>query len=90
MFIFANWDSAPLEYTSQLLADFDRTRPGYLVLPDDVPLHARRMGQNIRELIQFPQRRENYIEAWRRIEEYAAAHYVKEQSIGEEAVWRRR
>jgi hypothetical protein len=90
MFIFANWDSAPLEYMSRLLADFECTRPRYLVLPEDVPLHAERMGRNIRELIQFPQRRANYSEAWRRIEAYAEEHYVKEATVGDEAVWRRR
>jgi hypothetical protein len=90
MFLFANWDSAPLEYSAQLLEDFDRTRPRYLVLPADVPRHAERMGRNIRELAAFPVRRANYAEAWRRIDRYAREHYIEETTLGEETVWRRK
>ncbi|MGH7177500.1 MAG: glycosyltransferase family 39 protein, partial [Tepidisphaeraceae bacterium] len=35
-FLFANYDQAPLEYSRRMIADFERTRPKFVVLPAEL------------------------------------------------------
>jgi hypothetical protein len=87
-FLFANWDTAPLEYSRSMLADFRAHRPVYLILPADMDRYLDHQVHNIAELAHFPQRARNYRTAWRRIESYARAHYRLEAHLGEQAIWR--
>ena len=89
-FLFTNYDEAGLDYSAGMIADFQRTKPAYIILP--MPLD-RRMQYQIDfypELNRLAIRRENYIAGWHRIEQYTLANYVKETVIGNNAVYHRR
>jgi hypothetical protein len=88
-FLFTNYDSAGLDYSAGVIADFERTKPMYIVLP--VPLDKRMQYQIdfIPELNRRPMRQANYIAGWRRIDAYTLSHYTKETMIGNDAIYRR-
>jgi hypothetical protein len=87
-FLFANYDNAGLDYSAMIIADLQRTKPAYVILP--TPLDPwLRWQTNIVELNSRPVRRANYITGWRRIEQYTQEHYVKESTVGTDAVYRR-
>jgi hypothetical protein len=89
-FLFTNYDGAGLDYSAGIIADFERTKPAYIILP--MPLQQRMQYQIdfIPELYRRPIRQVNYITGWRRIERYTLEHYTKETIIGNDAVYRRR
>ncbi len=89
-FLFTNYDTAGLDYSAGIIADFERTRPRYIILP--IPLDQRMQYQIdfIPELNRRPVRRASYIAGWRRIERYTLDHYTRETVIGNDAVYRRR
>jgi hypothetical protein len=89
-FLFANFDEAPLEYATQILADFERTRPRYIVLPAQRQRMVKHQSEHIVELARFPKRRANFQIAWQRIGDYVDQHYDLESRIGNDAVYRRR
>ncbi len=89
-FLFTNYDRAGLDYSAGMIADFQRLKPEWIILP--VPLDHRLQNQIdfIPELNQRPQRAANYRLGWHRIEQYTLAHYVKQTMVGNDAVYRRR
>lgn len=89
-FLFVNYDAAPLEYSRQMLADFEATRPEYLVLPARMEKYLANQWTQIAELARSPVRRHNYCAAWRSLEAYARQHYQIETFIRGHAVWRRK
>jgi len=89
-FLFANFDQAPLEYGATILADFEQTRPKYIMLPAEFDRVMAHQGHEILELNRFPARRENYFKAWRDIRAYVLAHYAWETRLDSDDVFRRR
>jgi 4-amino-4-deoxy-L-arabinose transferase-like glycosyltransferase len=89
-FLFTNYDDAGLDYSAGMIADFDRIKPAYIILP--VPLDRRLQYQIdfIPELNRRPIRQQNYLAGWRRIEQYTLEHYTKETMVGNDAVYHRR
>jgi len=89
-FLFTNYDNAGLDYSAEMIADFQRIKPAYIILP--VPLDKRLQYQIdfIPELNRRPIRQENYLTGWHRIEQYTLDHYTKETMIGNDAVYHRR
>jgi 4-amino-4-deoxy-L-arabinose transferase-like glycosyltransferase len=89
-FLFTNYDDAGLDYSAGMIADFQRIKPAYIVLP--IPLDKRLQYQIdfIPELNQRPMRRANYLAGWHRIEEYTLEHYDKETMVGNDSVYHRR
>jgi hypothetical protein len=89
-FLFTNYDEAGLDYSAGMIADFERIKPAYIILP--VPLDRRLQYQIdfIPELNRRPLRQQNYIAGWHRIERYTLAHYTKETLVGNDAVYHRR
>jgi hypothetical protein len=89
-FLFANYDEAPIEYVTRILADFERTRPTYVVLPAQRQRWVNHQCRYILELSRFPVRRANFECAWQRIFAYVDANYQCETRIGNDAVYRKR
>ena len=88
-FLFANDDAAAAVDSAQLVADLDRRRPAFVVLPADLPRWLDRQTSGIVELAQRPARAAAYRAGWRRIERYTLAHYRREATVGGDAVYRR-
>ncbi len=88
-FLFANYDSAPLEYSNEILKDFDRSHPQYIVLRADFDSYVKHQCKYILELERFPTRRANFQIAWNQIAQYVRDHYTVETTIGHEQIWRR-
>jgi hypothetical protein len=88
-FLFANYDEAPTEYVQQIVSDFDRTRPRYVVLPAQRQRWVDHQCKYILELSRFPVRRANFELAWGRIYDYVDANYVCEARVGNDAIYRR-
>jgi hypothetical protein len=89
-FLFANHDSAAGEYLPQILADFDRTQPRYIVLPAQRQRMIQHQIDQVVEFTHFPRRRENFARAWQQIFEYVDERYVLETRIGNHSIYRRR
>jgi hypothetical protein len=89
-FLFTNHDQAPLEYGQQILLDFARTRPKYIVLFTNFEPWLAHQCEYYTELRLNRARRENYLKAWRAIRQYVDQHYVGEATVGEETVYRRK
>jgi hypothetical protein len=89
-FLFANYDTAPLEYSDQILQDFESNRTKYVVLRRDLQEYVDHQCQYILELERFPKRQQNFRKAWNHIAAYVRANYTVEATIGREQIWRRR
>jgi hypothetical protein len=89
-FLFTNYDNAGLDYSAGLIADFERTKPAYIILPTPLQERVQRQIDFIPELSLRPSRGKNYLTGWRRIEQYTLDHYVKETMVGSDAVYHRR
>jgi hypothetical protein len=89
-FLFANYDEAPIEYVAMMIADFERTKPKYIVLPVDRRRMVNHQCDHIVELARFPRRRENFQAAWETIGDYVDQRYVLEARLANDAVYRRR
>jgi hypothetical protein len=87
-FLFANYDTAGSDYSRMIVADLERTKPAFMVLPASVEQYLA-WQTRIVELSNRPVRRANYIIGWHRIEQYTLDHYVKESVVGNDAVYRR-
>jgi hypothetical protein len=89
-FLFTNYDNAGLDYSAGMIADFERAKPAYIILP--VPMQEQLDYQTdyLPELAYRPVRKQNYIIGWHRIEQYTLDHYVKETMVGNNAVYHRR
>ncbi len=89
-FLFTNYDNAGLDYSAMIVADLDRTRPAYIILPAHLDEWTQTQIKYIVELNSRPVRRANYITGWHRIEQYTLEHYVKESIVGSNVVYRRK
>ncbi len=89
-FLFTNYDDAGLDYSRQMIADFERIKPKYIFLP--IPLNRRIQAQAnfVPELMLRPRRRENFILGWDLIRDYTLSHYTLEAIVGDELAYRRR
>ena len=88
-FLWVNYDEAPIEYCSSMLADFERNRPKYVLLPTEVERFITFQSSHIKELGNDPVRKANFTKAWGMLREYVDAHYVAEAVIGRDTVYRR-
>ena len=88
-FLFTNYDTAGLDYSATIIQDFERTKPAFIVLPNQLDDWVQMQIKYIVELNSRPVRRANYIIGWHRIQRYTLDHYVKESIVGGDAVYRR-
>jgi hypothetical protein len=89
-FLFANTDTAPLEYSDQIVRDFQANRPRYIVLRSDLDDYVRHQRIYILELERIPKRSANFQIAWERIGQYVHANYEVEATVGQQEIWRRK
>lgn len=87
---FANHDEAPREFAGQLLQDWERTQPKYIVLP----IHQRQWVNDAARMFPMlamrPLRQENYLWAWDQIFEYLAINYEPEAIVDGLRLYRRK
>src|SRR5205085_6952911 len=88
-FLFANTDDAPIKYSTMMLADFNRTRPKYIVLPAERERFIAHQSKYILELARCPARRTNFAIAWHHIFDFVDRNYCAEVRIGNDVVYRR-
>jgi hypothetical protein len=88
-FLFLNYDEAPLEYSDVMLHDFDVRRPKYIVMPMDLKDKLRDETARAPELFNRPVRKQNYVKAWGRIEQYVKEHYRFEKWMDGQMIYRR-
>jgi hypothetical protein len=89
-FLFLNYDTAPLEYSGVMLHDFEERRPKYVIMPLDLKDKLRYETERAPELLNRPQRRQNYVEAWHRIDRYVRNNYKLEKMLDAQLIFRRR
>ena len=89
-FLFTNYDTAGLDYSAGMLADFERIKPAYIVIPTPLDRRMQYQIDFIPELNRRPIRRESYITGWHRIQQYTLEYYDLETMIGNDAVYHRR
>ncbi|HEX8342555.1 MAG TPA: glycosyltransferase 87 family protein [Tepidisphaeraceae bacterium] len=80
-FLFANGDTAPLTFSSRILADLRHRSPKYVVLYDDPARFIRFYQTNMAELVAYPARGENFATAWTAIDDYVRRHYTTEANV---------
>ncbi len=88
-FLFANDGATAGADSAQLVADLAARRPAFVVLPADLPAWLHRQTNGIVELSANPGRAAAYAAGWRRVERYTLAHYRREATVGDAAVYRR-
>jgi hypothetical protein len=88
-FLWVNDDNAPLEYCRAMLADFDRRRPKYILLPTKIDWYIDAVSNHIKELNLNPQRKKNFVSAWIELRDYVRKNYRPEAQIGRETIYRR-
>jgi hypothetical protein len=86
---FANHDDAPNIFLKQLLEDWDRTRPLYIVLPADQKQWVRDVTEIVPSLSMRPERKKNFLLAWGKIDEYLDHHYKLETTLDGRHLFRR-
>lgn len=88
-FLFANDDAAPMRFSDAILEDFAKRQPRYIVLHTDLWGYVTHQQNNIRELEDFAQRRQNYGDAWAKIDAYVRQHYHPAGREGRFTIWAR-
>jgi hypothetical protein len=88
-FLFTNYDDAWLDYSAMIIADLQKTKPQYIILPTHTDEYVATQIKYIVELNSRPLRRANYVTGWNRIEQYTLDHYEKESAVGNDTVYRR-
>jgi hypothetical protein len=89
-FLFLNSDKAPAELSSMILSDWRTVRPKYIVFWTDLNDWLKHQNVWCAELAQFPSRRDANSNAWHAMQDYVMQHYVAEQRLGRETVYRLR
>ena len=89
-FLFANYDTAGLDYSATMIADFDRLQPAYIALPMPLAPRLKHQVDAILELNRNPTRAANYLAGWSRIEQYTLDHYTLETVVDQQSVYRRK
>ncbi|HMB95415.1 MAG TPA: glycosyltransferase family 39 protein, partial [Tepidisphaeraceae bacterium] len=87
MFLFGNHDSAALEYMPIMLADFERRKPKFMILPSDVEAKIRSETELSSQLSRSPVRARNFGWAWRQIESYVKGKYVPAEQMGDQTIY---
>ncbi len=88
-FLWVNDDEAPLRYCREMLGDFDRRRPKYIVLPTKFDHYVHALSDHIKELGLRPRRKANFIRAWIELRDYVQKNYHAEAPVDWETVYRR-
>lgn len=88
-FLWVNDDDAPLQYSNEMLADFEQTRPKFIALPTQFDHYVHALSDHIKELGLRPNRKANFIEAWMRLQEYVRQNYHPEAQAGRDTIYRR-
>ena len=89
-FLFANYDTAALDYSAMMLRDFDRNRPKYIVLPCRFDAYVSYQTRAIAEFARRPVRAQYNLEGWRRIHQYVLTHYTPIDVAGMDTIWQRK
>jgi hypothetical protein len=89
-FLFTNYDNAGLDYSAELISDFEKNKPAYIILPNPLKPRLDRQVDYIPELNLRPLRGKNYLIGWHRIEKYTLDHYTRETTFGSDAIYHRR
>jgi hypothetical protein len=89
-FLFANSDDSPLYFSRQILSDFAASQPKYIVLHTDLNNWVYWESRNIWDIENCPQRRVNYLHAWRNIAAYVHQNYSPVARMDHETIWERR
>lgn len=87
---FANHDQAPKIFLKQLLEDWDRARPLYIVLPANQRQWVRGVTEIVPVLSMRPIRKENFLWAWGKIDEYLERNYELESTVEGQHLYRHR
>jgi hypothetical protein len=87
-FLFANSNTAPLEFSNAMIEDFRRISPRYIVLRADLDGYIAHQSRYILEFARIEQRRRNFALAWKRIDDFVREHYVPEAQLGGQVFWR--
>jgi hypothetical protein len=88
-FLFTNYDKAGLDYSAQMIKDFEHSKPRYIFLPTPLDKRVQNQVDFIPELKFRPERRANFVGGWQRIRDYTLAHYQREGIVGSQEVYRR-
>jgi hypothetical protein len=86
---FANHDLAPRIFLNQLLEDWNRTRPLYIVLPANQKQWVHDVTEMVPALSMRPVRKQNFLWAWGKVDEYLDRHYKLETTIDGQHLYRR-
>ncbi len=89
-FLFANYDTAGVDYARQIISDFERIKPKYIFLPIQLDRVVKGQVNFLPELMYRPTRAANYAAGWHMIQNYTLAHYDREAIVGSEVAYRRR
>jgi hypothetical protein len=90
MFIFGNHDTAALEYTPIMLADFEKRKPKFIILPTDMDAKLLSETTQSLHLARSPVRAANFSWAWRQVESYVKSKYTPAAVIRGETIWQRK
>jgi hypothetical protein len=90
IFIFGNYDSAPLKYTPILLGDFEQRKPEWIIVPTDVDAKIASEIVYCAHLLRSPERARNIRDSWGQIEHYVKSNYEPRVQIRGETVYRRK
>jgi hypothetical protein len=90
IFIFGNYDSAPLKYTPILLDDFEQRKPQWIIVPTDLDAKLASEIAYSAHLLRSPERARNIRWAWSQIEQYVKSNYEPQVRIRGEMIYRRR
>ncbi|HSV16736.1 MAG TPA: hypothetical protein VLI90_20895, partial [Tepidisphaeraceae bacterium] len=86
-YYWVNYDNAPQDYCSRMLADFDERKPKYIVLAYDADdAMAEMLTGPILGL--RPVRSRNTYLAWRQFKQYLSAHYQFETRVDDNDLYR--
>lgn len=89
-FLFANYDTAPLEYSQRIIDDFRARQPRFVVLRTDLDRYVELQRQCILELSEHPIRSANHKRGWDAIGKYVAANYHAVARTDRDTIWERR
>ncbi|HMB96778.1 MAG TPA: hypothetical protein VKK61_12115, partial [Tepidisphaeraceae bacterium] len=87
MFLFGNHDSAAMDDMPIMLADFERRKPKFMILPSDVEAKIRSETELSSQLWRSPVRARNFGWAWRQIESYVKNKYVPAVQMCDETIY---
>src|SRR5262249_7458996 len=81
LFYMVNYDEAPYDVVTNLLADFEDRQPRYIVIRADIDRWLRWHSKGLPMLSERPERLANYIAAWGQIRAYVEKKYTAEAKV---------